>query len=97
MVERMQTPGEGPGVEFASIPVESNDEIGQLAVVLVVATLLAAIRRRSDAIGYRVAYAGSVVCVSIVNDTGPTLASLRSAFAFATSRVYSGYCDVGSA
>ena len=40
---------------------------------------------------------GSVVCVSIVNDTGPTFASVRSCFAFATSRVYSGYCDVGSA
>ena len=38
-------------------------EIGQLAIVLVVATLLAAIRRRSDAIGYRVAYAGSVVVI----------------------------------
>jgi hydrogenase/urease accessory protein HupE len=38
-------------------------EIGQLAIVLVVATLLAAIRRRSDAIGFRVAYAGSIVVV----------------------------------
>ncbi|HVQ42679.1 MAG TPA: HupE/UreJ family protein [Vicinamibacterales bacterium] len=36
-------------------------EIGQLAIVLVVATCLAAIRRRSDAIGLRVAYAGSIV------------------------------------
>ena len=43
------------------------------------------------------AYAGSVVCVSIVNETGPTFASVRSCFALATSRVYSGYCDVGSA
>jgi hydrogenase/urease accessory protein HupE len=39
-------------------------EIGQLVIVLVVATLLAAIRRRSDAIGYRVAYAGSVVVIA---------------------------------
>jgi len=38
-------------------------EIGQLAIVLVVATLLAAIRRRNDVIGYRVAYAGSVVVI----------------------------------
>jgi hydrogenase/urease accessory protein HupE len=38
-------------------------ELGQLAIVLVVATLLEAIRRRSDAIGSRVAYAGSVVVV----------------------------------
>jgi hydrogenase/urease accessory protein HupE len=39
-------------------------EIGQLAIVLVVATLLAAIRRRSDAVGFRVAYAGSIVVVA---------------------------------
>jgi hypothetical protein len=39
-------------------------EIGQLAIVLVVATLLAAIRRRSDAVSYRVAYAGSVVVIA---------------------------------
>jgi hypothetical protein len=32
MVERMQTPGEGPGVVVDPIPVESNDEIGRLAV-----------------------------------------------------------------
>ena len=31
MVERMQTPGEGPGVIVDPIPVESNDEIGRLA------------------------------------------------------------------
>ena len=31
MVERMQTPGEGPGVAVEPIPVESKDEIGQLA------------------------------------------------------------------
>jgi signal transduction histidine kinase len=31
MVERMQTPGEGPGVVVDPIPVESNDEIGRLA------------------------------------------------------------------
>jgi hydrogenase/urease accessory protein HupE len=39
-------------------------EIGQLAIVLVVATVLAAIRRRSDAMGYRVVYAGSVFVVA---------------------------------
>ena len=32
MVERMQTPGEGPGVVVEPIPVESRDEIGRLAV-----------------------------------------------------------------
>ena len=31
MVERMQTPGEGPGVIVDPIPVEGNDEIGRLA------------------------------------------------------------------
>ena len=31
MVERMQTPGEGPGVVVQPIAVESRDEIGQLA------------------------------------------------------------------
>jgi len=31
MVERMQTPGEGPGVDVEPIPVESTDEIGRLA------------------------------------------------------------------
>jgi hydrogenase/urease accessory protein HupE len=39
-------------------------EIGQLAIVSVVASLLAAIRRRSMAAGYRVAYAGSVVVIA---------------------------------
>jgi hypothetical protein len=38
-------------------------EIGQLAVVLLVASLLAAIRRRSDVVGARVAVAGSVVVI----------------------------------
>jgi HupE / UreJ protein len=38
-------------------------EIGQLAVVLLVATALAAIRRRSDVVGARVAVAGSVVVI----------------------------------
>jgi hypothetical protein len=38
-------------------------EIGQLVVVLVVASALAAIRRRSDVIGARVAVAGSVVVI----------------------------------
>ncbi|HEU4674355.1 MAG TPA: nitrate- and nitrite sensing domain-containing protein [Motilibacteraceae bacterium] len=31
MVERMQTPGEGPGVELEPVAVESKDEIGRLA------------------------------------------------------------------
>lgn len=31
MVERMATPGEGPGMTVPEIPVESNDEIGRLA------------------------------------------------------------------
>ena len=39
-------------------------EIGQLAIVLVVATLLAAIRRRSEAVGCRVAYAGSIIVIA---------------------------------
>jgi hydrogenase/urease accessory protein HupE len=39
-------------------------EIGQLAIVLVVATLLELIRRRNRAMGYRVAYAGSVVVIA---------------------------------
>jgi hydrogenase/urease accessory protein HupE len=38
-------------------------EIGQLAIVFVVAALLAEIRRQSDAIGYRVASAGSVIVI----------------------------------
>jgi hypothetical protein len=39
-------------------------EIGQLAIVLVVATALALIRKRSDVLGYRVALAGSVVVIA---------------------------------
>jgi hydrogenase/urease accessory protein HupE len=39
-------------------------EIGQLAVVLAVASLLALIRRKSDVIGTRVAIAGSVVVIA---------------------------------
>ena len=39
-------------------------EIGQLAIVLLVATALAFIRRRSDVAGYRVARAGSVVVIA---------------------------------
>jgi hydrogenase/urease accessory protein HupE len=39
-------------------------EFGQLAIVLVVASLLAAIRRRSDAVGARVAFAGSIVVIA---------------------------------
>ena len=39
-------------------------EIGQLVIVLVVASALAFIRRQSDVIGYRVAVAGSVVVIA---------------------------------
>jgi hypothetical protein len=39
-------------------------EMGQLAIVLVVAALLAAVRRQSDALSFRVAYAGSIVVVA---------------------------------
>ncbi|MEQ1899030.1 MAG: HupE/UreJ family protein [Vicinamibacterales bacterium] len=39
-------------------------EIGQIAIVLLVASALAAIRRRSDVVGYRVAWAGSVVVMA---------------------------------
>jgi len=39
-------------------------EIGQLAVVLLVASILAAIRRRSDVAGARVAIAGSLVVIA---------------------------------
>ena len=39
-------------------------EIGQLAIVLVVAALLARVRRRSAAMGARVACAGSVVVIA---------------------------------
>jgi hypothetical protein len=39
-------------------------EIGQLVVVLLVASLLAAIRRRSLVLGSRVAVAGSVVVIA---------------------------------
>jgi hypothetical protein len=38
-------------------------EIGQLAIVLVVASVLALIRRRSALAGYRVAWAGSVIVI----------------------------------
>lgn len=39
-------------------------EIGQLGIVLLVASVLAAVRRRSDAMGYRVAFAGSIVVIA---------------------------------
>src|SRR5688572_10002650 len=39
-------------------------EIGQLMIVLLVASALAAIRRRSDVMGYRVAFAGSIVVIA---------------------------------
>jgi hypothetical protein len=39
-------------------------EIGQIAIVAVVASALAFIRRRNDALGYRVAYAGSIIVIA---------------------------------
>lgn len=39
-------------------------EVGQLAIVLVVASLLAAVRNRSAALGARVAFAGSIVVIA---------------------------------
>ena len=39
-------------------------EIGQLVIVLAVASALTAIRRRSDVLGYRVAFAGSIVVIA---------------------------------
>jgi hypothetical protein len=39
-------------------------ELGQLAIVLVVASLLGAVRRRSHTWAYRVAYAGSLVVIA---------------------------------
>jgi hydrogenase/urease accessory protein HupE len=39
-------------------------EIGQLSIVVVVASVLAAIRRRSSTMGYRVAFAGSLVVIA---------------------------------
>jgi hydrogenase/urease accessory protein HupE len=39
-------------------------EIGQLVIVLIVASLLALIRKRSEPLGYRVAYAGSCVVIA---------------------------------
>ena len=39
-------------------------EIGQLAIVLVVAGVLTAIRKRSHALAYRVAFAGSIVVIA---------------------------------
>jgi hypothetical protein len=52
------------GTRLVAVSFNLGVEIGQLAIVLIVATLLAAIRRRSDAIGYRVAYAGSVAVIA---------------------------------
>jgi len=39
-------------------------EIGQLFIVLLVATALAVVRRRNEAVGMRVAYAGSVIVIA---------------------------------
>ena len=41
-----------------------GEEIGQVAIVLVVASLLAAVRQRSAQMGARVAVAGSVVVIA---------------------------------
>jgi hydrogenase/urease accessory protein HupE len=55
-------PGEALGWSLFSF--NFGVEIGQLAIVLVVATALATIRRQSEATGYRVARAGSVVVIA---------------------------------
>jgi hypothetical protein len=39
-------------------------EIGQLVIVIAVASCLASIRRRSEKVGYRVAFAGSIVVIA---------------------------------
>ena len=39
-------------------------EIGQLAIVVLVASVLGAVRRHSTTLAYRVAYAGSVVVIA---------------------------------
>jgi hydrogenase/urease accessory protein HupE len=54
-------PREALGVSLFSFNV--GVEIGQLAVVLLVATALAAVRRRSERLGMRVAFAGSLVVI----------------------------------
>jgi hypothetical protein len=38
-------------------------EIGQLAIVLLAATVLATIRRRSEVIGHRIAWGGSILVI----------------------------------
>jgi len=55
-------PGEALGWSLFSFNV--GVEIGQLAIVVVVATLLELLRRRSHALGHRVAYAGSVLVIA---------------------------------
>jgi hydrogenase/urease accessory protein HupE len=55
-------PGEALGWSLFSFNV--GVEIGQLAIVLVVATLLEFVRRRSHTLGHRIAYAGSVVVIA---------------------------------
>jgi len=54
-------PREALGVSLFSFNV--GVEIGQLAVVLIVASALAAVRRRSEQLGMRVAFAGSLVVI----------------------------------
>jgi hydrogenase/urease accessory protein HupE len=54
-------PREALGVSLFSFNV--GVEIGQLAVVLVVASALAAVRQRSERLGTRVAFAGSLVVI----------------------------------
>jgi hydrogenase/urease accessory protein HupE len=54
-------PREALGVSLFSFNV--GVEIGQLAIVLLVATALSAVRRRSERLGLRVAFAGSIVVI----------------------------------
>jgi hydrogenase/urease accessory protein HupE len=54
-------PREALGVSLFSFNV--GVEIGQLAIVLLVATALAAVRKRSERLGMRVAFAGSLVVI----------------------------------
>ncbi len=55
-------PGEALGWSLFSFNV--GVEVGQLAIVLAVAALLAAIRHRSQVLGERVAFAGSIVVIA---------------------------------
>lgn len=55
-------PGEALGWSLFSF--NAGVEIGQLGIVLLVATALELIRRRSHVVGYRVAWAGSIVVIA---------------------------------